>query len=369
MQILAAVIATSANAQVFNIPDLGDFDLDAFGLGTGGFGDIEAFGAPAESPFAAPAESSFGAPADDNQRYFITPDEDEDEDESEDEDDTPTVTGTSCWKCDRMSYNECATLGYMQVCPLGDLDCCFVEIRETNQNLKQLCTGCKDYRACKDNQLENFYGSTNVPPVPTSNHQCRPDYRQQKIGRRGPQQSVCRQCFATCDPDEAETGGTSKCFGSIVDKDNNAGQFRLTLKTVDALEYVNADGDTVPRYPWGGHYTGNENADTLIAFGIPTFGALDGTTDAAVITKIVDFDTTENESTLNIWFDNEADGKVDASLANGAKDRATEMTYWALQGADQAWWSSDLKAIQTVLDAKVEEGTAITAADFNPVIV
>ena len=59
-----------------------------------------------------------------------------------------TPTGTGCWKCDAMTYVQCATEGSFQTCSEdqsnGDNGVCFVEYREQNQQLTQLCTGCKD---------------------------------------------------------------------------------------------------------------------------------------------------------------------------------------------------------------------------------
>merc|ERR1712046_242661 len=90
-----------------------------------------------------------------------------------------------------MTYSQCASAGSYQLCPLGDKDCCFVEIRE-------------------ENQAENF----NPVALPDGENvdQCRPDYRQQRMGKRENNQSVCRQCFQACDPSAA----SGNCFGGIV---------------------------------------------------------------------------------------------------------------------------------------------------------
>lgn len=54
-------------------------------------------------------------------------------------------TGTGCWKCDAMTYVQCATEGTFQLCPAENVNnVCFVEYREQNQKLTQLCTGCKE---------------------------------------------------------------------------------------------------------------------------------------------------------------------------------------------------------------------------------
>ena len=61
---------------------------------------------------------------------------------------TNAPTGEGCWKCDAMTYVQCATEGSFQTCSEdntnGDNGVCFVEYREQNQKLTQLCTGCKD---------------------------------------------------------------------------------------------------------------------------------------------------------------------------------------------------------------------------------
>merc|ERR1719337_265837 len=218
-----------------------------------------------------------------------------------------------------MTFGTCASLGRMTLCPSGDLDCCFVEIRETSQQLQQLCTGCKDETACMDNKAENFVGPW------SQNHQCRPDYRLQRLGRRGPQQSVCRQCFASCDPSVDDT----KCFGSI-------GEITDPTNVMFTLL------DDKANFPWGDYYTGTNH----VGFGIPTHAIIDGAESATVKDHMEGF---TDAGVLNVWFRNIADGKVVAGNSDGNRDVETEETYWGLQGADQAWWSSDLKGIQTHL--------------------
>merc|ERR1712193_346724 len=76
---------------------------------------------------------------------------------------TPALGGTGCWKCDAMSFTACATGGYFQTCSPdqtnGDNGVCFLELRETNQFLTQLCTGCKDRNSCYNLRRQNFVGS------------------------------------------------------------------------------------------------------------------------------------------------------------------------------------------------------------------
>jgi hypothetical protein len=311
---LLPVIAAVAKAQL-DLPDLSNFDLSAFGLGPG---------TPLNFPDAP------GAP-EDSERYFFTVTS------TTTTTPPPTTTtlplsGTSCWKCDAMTYATCASGGRMELCPSGDFDCCFVEIRETNQQLQQLCTGCKDETACMDNKAENFLGPFR------QNHQCRPDYRLQRVGRRGPQQSVCRQCFASCDPSDDDT----KCFGSI--PDNTA--------TENVMFTLLDDKDN---FPWGAYYTGTNN----LGFGIPTHAVVDGTQSETLKDHIEDMD---DDGVSNVWFRNSADGKLEPQAGDGNRDVGVEEVYWGLQGATQAWWESNLKDIQSTLAGITGE---LVVANFN----
>lgn len=92
---------------------------------------------------------------------------------------TTTVTATtlasdqSCWKCDEMSYDDCATNGYYVKCGLGEHESCFYEMREVTGQLTQLCTGCKETKACENLQKENFVDVTD-PLTDMLNDQCKP---------------------------------------------------------------------------------------------------------------------------------------------------------------------------------------------------
>jgi hypothetical protein len=319
MKLLPAIVAV-AKAQ-FDLPDLSNFDLSAFGLGPG-------------TPLDFPTDAA------DEERYFFTTTTTTPPTPTPPT--TPTTTqvpGEVCWKCDQMTYTGCASQGHFEVCELGDVDCCFVEIREKYQGLQQLCTGCKDATACEDNQEQNFMG------VSRQYHQCRPDYRLQHQARGRGQQSVCRQCFNKCN---TSTGlDFSMCFGSI-ENQSSTPNVMLTLHSDEA------------NYPWSGAYVGGD----FTAFGIPTGGRLDSGTlsDATAINEITTFGT--SPETRNIYFRNAADGKVD--LSNGVSGREqTEMTYWGLHGASQAWWSSNLKGIQDTLKGKVANTDSITTAHFQ----
>ena len=92
--------------------------------------------------------------------------------------------------------------------------------------------------------------------------------------------------------------------------------------------------------------------------GIPTRGAVDGSLDTSVIIDIQNFVF----GTLNIYFDNIIDGKLSSGTTNGIREMETEMTFWSLQGASEQWWQSDLKIIQSNLEAEL---TARTVSSFN----
>ena len=94
---------------------------------------------------------------------------------------TPT-TGEGCWKCDAMTYSNCATEGYWQQCSpdqtAGDYGVCFLELRETNQLMTQLCTGCKSRTACYNLRRQNFVGSTGSS-LSRFHDQCKPEFKLQ----------------------------------------------------------------------------------------------------------------------------------------------------------------------------------------------
>merc|ERR1711990_1193403 len=100
--------------------------------------------------------------------------------------DVNIVYGTGCWKCDAMSYTTCASEGYWQDCSndqaAGDSGVCFIELRETSQELTQLCTGCKDAQACDDLKAQNFvYGAGGRVDA---RNQCKSNWEMQRPSRR-----------------------------------------------------------------------------------------------------------------------------------------------------------------------------------------
>lgn len=267
---------------------------------------------------------------------------------------TTVVMGDKCWKCDAMTYATCASTGSFQECPLGDKDCCFVEIREQNQKLQQLCTGCKERTACEQNRLENFKDPTAVN-INMLLDQCKPDYRQQKIGRRAPQQSVCRQCFSTCDNAvDTTTQGSDYCFGSISSASTTR-NVAFNLNTNQA------------KFLWNGHLSQPDS--DFLGFGIPTHAVLDGTQNSGAVSEIenANANTATNPEVLNVFFKLNANtnSKVyDTNLADNTPAKTTEMTYWGLQGAPRGWWVADLKVIQTTLNGITGSAGIFSKSNF-----
>jgi len=260
--------------------------------------------------------------------------------------------GSSCWKCDQMTYNDCAVKGEIQTCPKGDKDCCFVEVRETAQKLQQLCTGCKDKNACENLRDENFAPDPTGSPLDKTRKQCKPDYRMQYVGARAPVQSVCRQCFATCDVDTADN--QKMCFGGS--NTNTKMIFDMKLATNQA------------KYDWNGFYK-VADSETAGVFGIPIRIATEGET---LENNIVSNDvantrlaTTENIYMSSTLLNNSGlfSGKQNFG-STSADDGEKGVYFWGLHGADQSWWASDLKAIQT--KAREKAVGAVAEADVNP---
>ena len=83
---------------------------------------------------------------------------------------TEASYGESCWKCDQMTYQDCAALGRYDECSLGERNSCFFEVREKEGELDQLCMGCKATEACLALKRDNFH-DVNFPHI---SDQCRP---------------------------------------------------------------------------------------------------------------------------------------------------------------------------------------------------
>lgn len=108
-------------------------------------------------------------------------------------------SGRWCLKCDAMTYTGCASAPYEQ-CELGDLDQCFIEIRETIGKVDHIMSGCKSKQACANLKKENFVIDSALDSATKLTDQCKPDNKLARM-RFGRVQSVCRQCFSSSDGD------------------------------------------------------------------------------------------------------------------------------------------------------------------------
>ena len=110
---------------------------------------------------------------------------------------TTQATGEGCWKCDAMTFATCATQGQWQQCSpdqtAGDYGVCFLELRETNQLMTQLCTGCKSRNACYNLRRQNFVGSSGSN-LSRFHDQCKPEWKLQ-VSILGNQKLINRFCL------------------------------------------------------------------------------------------------------------------------------------------------------------------------------
>jgi len=267
---------------------------------------------------------------------------------------TITSTGSSCWKCDAMTFVSCASEGQMETCRLGDLDCCFVEVRVTDKNLQQLCTGCKDETACLDNQKENFSGRHD------NDEQCRPEMIQQRLsGRHGGTQSVCRQCFKTCDPNELNG---AFCFGGIdqtispkvsaTTGFNENGRFftipftsQSSLISVDVITEATSDFHNAMGIPTHILVDQNDGHSNSVRDSIATL--------ASNVYFGVSIVTTGSTSGTS--------GKTPDATGTNSSWQRDDMTYWSVLAADKAWWGSELKPLQQRRDLQLNECTQPTS--------
>jgi len=272
-------------------------------------------------------------------------------------------TGTGCWKCDAMTYVQCATEGSFQTCSEdntnGDNGVCFVEYREQNQKLTQLCTGCKDAKSCDNLKRQNFvpgFVAGNTAPFMRMRNQCKPDYRLQVARRRyGNTQSVCRQCFSMCSNENAETAKT--CFGGLGDRSVFTAVATDDAK-INAAQWIryyeNIVGGPAQSYsPWNGGAGGSTdqllrngdiNNNEAIVLGIP----LHMVASHADSKTFVDSDYNHVfrgylKSDLVTMITNNANNPL-----IGPNDDDDHPLYWTLADATDFFWSNDLIEDQSV---------------------
>ena len=98
----------------------------------------------------------------------------------------PTYTspaGRFCRKCDAPSYAACAAAAF-ETCELGDLDQCFLEIRETNGKIDSVSSGCKSKVSCADLKAQNFRVDSAADSDASPVDQCKPNVPM-AVGRFG----------------------------------------------------------------------------------------------------------------------------------------------------------------------------------------
>ncbi|CAK8674812.1 unnamed protein product [Clavelina lepadiformis] len=82
-----------------------------------------------------------------------------------------TIQAKICWNCDANSIEECRENGKFITCPSFD-DICSTVVR-MNQGLTKVMKGCKQQRACLNNQIQNWGGNSSMQCDGTSSSVCR----------------------------------------------------------------------------------------------------------------------------------------------------------------------------------------------------
>jgi len=239
MKLFVTITASTAFAQFanFNAPGLATPDVSAVADG-----DVSGTGSDLFSAFETFEET--------NERYGVfstspsTPPDDEKFD-----------YGFDCWKCDQMTFADCAMNGEWKSCPSGDYDVCFLELRSTHNNVQQICTGCKDLNACEHLKFENFRNA-NPSTTPTPFDQCRPTVAQGNArGRFGnSRQSVCRQCFNTCDSDSSHHDPKNWCPTYHTSEGTNFLMSSASGTTPSDLAYPDQESFQIPQWDRTNHW-------------------------------------------------------------------------------------------------------------------
>jgi hypothetical protein len=114
------------------------------------------------------------------------------------------LAGFKCMTCNEATVSDCLNNLVEATCP-DHQESCEVTLHERYGEVKSIQMGCKETKACRDNQVQNFVGSS------FQNHQCKPWFHTHPTSifvRRG-YPSVCRMC---CTASDHPTGN---CFGDI----------------------------------------------------------------------------------------------------------------------------------------------------------
>jgi len=264
---------------------------------------------------------------------------------------TAQTQGSGCWKCDQMNFLDCATSGEWTECSAdqtaGDYGVCFLELREQNQLLTQLCTGCKSRNSCYNLRRQNFVGSDLSPRMGRFHDQCKPEWKLQRGNRRyGVQQSVCRTCFHMC-----SQADDHKCFGGLEAAGTVNGEFFM----YDINMNTGSSTGATKTY-W--YQNANDAVVTVQNLGIP-LGVFADTTatkaQVAAMTNMVNWGGDYGDT---------GSGKSDATGRGSAgATTATMGLYWAIQDQPKSWWSQDLAIVQSAYQANA--GTDDLVARLN----
>jgi len=260
---------------------------------------------------------------------------------------TPTTTGEGCWKCDAMTFATCATSGQWTQCSpdqvAGDYGVCFLELRETNQLLTQLCTGCKSYNACYNLRRQNFVGSTGSN-LSRFHDQCKPEWKLQRTNRRyGTQQSVCRTCFSMC-PNNSDDATGKKCFGGMeIGTTNDA----TDLASADFFKYDSSMNTASEKNTWTN--AAQDAVENNHVLGIP----LGIHCDAAVNT-VCGGQVAAMTNMVN-WGGSNADTVSGKQQITGRTKGDDVMgLYWAIQDQTKTWWEYDHVVLQAIYQSATD---------------
>lgn len=258
---------------------------------------------------------------------------------------TVQTTGEGCWKCDAMTFASCATSGEWTQCSpdqyAGDYGVCFLELRETNQLLTQLCTGCKSRNACYNLRRQNFVGSTGSN-LSRFHDQCKPEWKLQRTNRRyGTQQSVCRTCFSMC-PNSGTDASGRKCFGGM---EIGTNVDATDLATADFFKYDISTNTGSSTGATKTYWTSQAQAAVIDnhVLGVP----LGITCDAAANTQC----GAEVSAATNMinWGGSNADTVSGKNQVTGRANGDDVMgLYWAIQDQTKTWWELDHVVVQNI---------------------
>jgi len=249
---------------------------------------------------------------------------------------------TGCWTCESHTMEGCILNGAWEMCQSKDDNSdqllnrfepvCFVELRERDQRVDSIKTGCMDKHACQVHQRQN-----RMDGARKDFSQCRPEYR--LINRRyAKEPSVCRQCFTACDVNGVDD---DMCFGGMNSNDHASDD----AKRADA-KWIEYPSDMATTY-----WNSATQFSPAYLLGIPIGTSVTLADDLAHV-----------QSSDNKVFWGQTRGATTGSSKTAPGTPGDEMVYWGLQDQTIDWWMSDLIAAQNVYYSR---GT-VDQEVFNP---